>query len=270
MRITLAALLVATFAAAAQAAITKKELQTALKNNPEVLIEAIKENKTAIFDIINQAGAEAQARQQKAAEEAEKKAFEDSFKNPLRPAIDESTRVRGAKDAKYTLVEYSDFQCPYCQRGFKNVEELMKKHGSDMRFVFKHLPLPFHSMAMPAAQWMEAVAMQSSEKAWKFHDALFENQDKLGADFFKKTAKDLGIDVEKAEKDSASAAVKARIDADQNEAGKFGFQGTPGYLLNGIPVKGAYPVEYFEDIIKKLDDSKKSADAMQPAAPKAN
>ncbi len=270
MRTALAALLVATCAAAAQAKdITKQELKAALKKNPEILIEAIKDNKKAIFDIINQAGQEEQARQQKAAEDAEKKAFEDSFANPFKPEIGEKARFRGPKDAKYTLVEYSDFQCPYCQRGYKNVEELLKKHA-DLRFVFKHLPLSFHPQAMPAAQWMEAISLQSPENAWKFHDAMFENQDKLSADFYKKTAKDLGIDAEKAEKDAESQAVKDRIAADMAEAGKFGFQGTPGYLLNGIPVKGAYPVEHFEDIIKKLDDSKKSADNAKPAAPKAN
>jgi protein-disulfide isomerase len=106
---------------------------------------------------------------------------------------------------------------------------------------------------MPAAQWLEAVSIQSPEKAWKFHDILFENQDKLGVDFFKKTAKDLGVDVERCEQDAESQAVKDRIAADVEEAKKYGFNGTPGFLLNGIPVKGAYPVEYFEDIIKKLD-----------------
>lgn len=117
-----------------------------------------------------------------------------------------------------------------------------------MRFIFKHLPLPFHPQAMPAAQWLEAIAIQSPEKAWRFHDILFENQDKIGVDFFKKTAKDLGVDVEEREKEAQSSAVKDRIAADMEEAKKYGF--------NGIPVKGAYPVEYFEDIIKRLDATK--------------
>ena len=112
---------------------------------------------------------------------------------------------------------------------------------------------------MPAAQWLEAVTMQSPEKAWQFHDILFENQDKLGVDFFKKTAHDLGIDVERCEKDAESQAVKDRIAADVEEASKFGFNGTPGFLLNGIPVNGAHPVEYFEGIIKKLDTSRTAA-----------
>ncbi|MDE2059234.1 MAG: thioredoxin domain-containing protein [candidate division NC10 bacterium] len=244
------------YATAQAAEITGDELKKVLQENPNILIETIKANRKAIFDIINQTGLEEQARMQKEAEEAERRAYEDAFRNPLKPAIDDKTRIRGSKDAKYTLVEYSDFQCPYCARAYPTVEELRKRHGNDLRFIYKHLPLPFHPQAMPAAQWLEAVAIQSPEKAWKFHDILFENQDKLGVDFFKKTAKDLGVDVERCEKDAESQAVKDRIAADIEEAKRFGFNGTPGFLLNGIPVKGAYPIEYFEEIIKKLATTK--------------
>lgn len=245
-----------TCATAQATEITGDELKKALQENPDVLIEAIKANKKAIFDIINQTGIEEQTRAQQEAEKAERKAYEDAFKNPFKPAIDDKTRIRGSKDTKYTLVEYSDFQCPYCASAYPTVEELRKRHGNDLRFIYKHLPLPFHQQAMPAAQWLEAIAIQSPEKAWKFHDILFENQDKLGVDFFKQTAKDLGVDVERCEKDAESQAVKDRIAADIEEAKQFGFNGTPGFLLNGIPVRGAYPIEYFEEIIKKLAAAK--------------
>ncbi len=243
--------------AAAQAKdITRDELKKALRQNPDVLIEAIKANKKVIFEIMNQTAGEEQARMRKEAEEAEKKAYEDSFTNPLKPTIDDKTRIRGANDAKYTLVEYADFQCPYCAAGYQTVQELRKNHGANLRFVFKHVPLPAHPQAMPAAQWLEAIAIQSPEKAWVFHDILFENQDKLGVEFFKKTAKDLGVDVEKCEKEAESQAVKDRIAADMDEAQKYGFEGIPGFLLNGVPVRGAYPIAYFEDVIKKLDATK--------------
>lgn len=250
----LAVLTVATLTCAAQAQdITGDQLARVLRDNPNVLIEAITANKKAIFDIINQTGLEEQARARMEAEEAQQKAYEDTFKNPLQPAIDARTRIRGARDAKYTLVEYADFQCPYCAAGYKTVEELRTKHGNNLRFVFKHLPLPFHPEAMPAAQWFEAIAIQSPEKAWRFHDILFAHQDKLGVEFYRKTAKDLGVDVKKCERDAASQAVKERIAADMAEAQKFGFEGTPGFLLNGVPVRGAYPIAHFEDVIKKLN-----------------
>ncbi|OGS11778.1 MAG: hypothetical protein A2234_09050 [Elusimicrobia bacterium RIFOXYA2_FULL_58_8] len=255
---TLAALIlsISAYTLAQAKDITAAELKAAFQNNPDVLVEAIRNNRKEIFDVLSQAGMEEQARRQKEAAEEEKKAFEESFKNPLKPAIDDKTRFRGEKDAKYTLVEYSDFQCPYCVRGFQTAESLREKYGKDLRFIFKHLPLPFHPFAMPAAQWLEAVALQSPEKAWKFHDALFANQEKLGSDFFKATAKDLGVNVEKCEKDAESQTVKDRIAADMAEAQAYGFSGTPGFLLNGIPVRGAYPAEYFDAIIKKLDDTK--------------
>jgi len=236
--------------------LTSDELKKALQENPGILIEAIRANKKAIYELINQTAQEEQARVQKESEEAEKKAFEDAFKNPLKPEINDKTGIRGEKNAKYTLVEYADFQCPYCAAGYQNVEELRKRHGNDLRFIFKHVPLPFHAQSMPAAQWFEAIAMQSPEKAWRFHDILFQNQDKLGVDFYRKTAGDLGIDIERCEKDVASQTVKDRIAADMSEAARFGFNGTPGFLLNGIPANGAYPVEYFEEIIKRLETPK--------------
>jgi protein-disulfide isomerase len=254
--LTVSTIAILTYAAAHAKDITSDELKKALQKNPEVLIEAIKANKTAIFQIMNQTALEEQARVQKEADQAEKKAYENSFKYPLKPTIDDKTRIRGEEDAKYTLVEYADFQCPYCAAAHRTVQELRKKHGNDLRFIFKHLPLPFHSQSMLAAQWLEAVAIQSPEKAWTFHDILFENHDKLGVDFFKKTAKELGVDVEKCEKEAESQAVKDRIAADIEEANKFGFNGTPGFLLNGVPVKGAYPVEYFGEIISRLDVTK--------------
>jgi len=243
--------------------ITPDELRKALEKNPGILIDAIKANKKAILDVINQAAQEDQARVQKEAEEAEKKAYEEAFKNPLKPAIDDKTRIRGEKKAKYTLVEYADFQCPYCAAGYQNVAELSKKHGNEIRFIFKNLPLPSHPQSMAAARWLEAVALQSPEKAWKFHDILFENQDKLGTGFFKKTANDLGLDAERCEREADSQPVKDRIAADMAEASKFGFNGTPAFLLNGIPVNGAYPVEYFEDIIRKLDGTKTDQSAKE-------
>jgi protein-disulfide isomerase len=251
----LAVLMAATLGCAAgrTSDLTAADIELALQKNPHVLVDAIKANKKVIFEIVTQEAAEEQARTKQEGEAAEKKAFEDSFRNPLKPSIDANSRIRGRRDARLTLVEYADFQCPYCAAGYQTVEELRKNHPGDLRFVFKNLPLSFHPEAMPAAQWLEAVALQSPEKAWKFHDVLFQNQGKLSVDFYKKTARDLGLDVAKCEKDSESQAVKERIAADAEEAGKLGFNGTPGFLLNGIPVKGAYPAAHFDDIIKKLD-----------------
>jgi protein-disulfide isomerase len=236
--------------------ISKAELKKALEANPDVLLDVLRSKKKEVFEMVSQAAQEEQMRRQKEEEEREKKEFEEAFKNPLKPVIPEASRIRGNKDAKLTLVEYSDFQCPYCTRGAKTVEELRKKLGDKLRFVYKHLPLPMHPQAGPAAQWFEAAAMQSPEKAWAFHDKMFENQKDLGVEFFKKTGKELGFDVKKLEADANSKAVADKVQADADEAHKFGFTGTPGFLLNGVPIRGAYPVDYFEMIIARLEGKK--------------
>lgn len=238
------------------ASLSKDEIKKVLDKNPDLVLDVLRQNKKAFFEIVIQADQEERTRRQQEAEEAQRKELDERIKNPLVPAITEKTRVRGNRDAKYTLVEYSDFQCPYCSKGYKTVESLRQKYGKDLRVVFKNLPLPFHDQAMTAAQWFEAATLQSADKAWSFHDKLFENQDKLGVAFYKETAKSLGLDVAKLEKDAQSQAVKDAIDADMKEAKGFDFTGTPGFLFNGIPVRGAYPPEYFEEIIKKLEAAK--------------
>jgi protein-disulfide isomerase len=250
---TAIAVLLAVLLSPATAAPSKDEIKDVLKKNPDILLEVIKDNRKEVFNIINQAAQEEQARRQKEEEENEKRDFEEAFKNPKKPEISSKTRIRGNKDAKYTLVEYSDFQCPYCSRGAQTVEALRKKYGENLRFIYKNLPLSFHPNAMPAAQYFEAASLQSPEKAWKLHDKLFQNQDKLSEAFYKQTAKDLGLDVAKLEKDAKSPAVKEKIEADMKEAKEMGFSGTPGFLLNGIPVKGAYPVDFFDGIIARIE-----------------
>lgn len=233
---------------------TKEELKKMLKENPDIVTEAIEANPTKFIDALNNAVKVAQEGEGKRRQEEEKKALEDSYNNPLEPQIRADESFRGNKDAPITLVEYSDFECPFCSRGFNTVMELMKKYDGKIRFVYKHLPLSFHPQAMPASQYFEAIRLQSAEKAWKFHDKIYQEQRSLqnGEKFLKKIAQELKVDMAKLEKDVKSEAVQKRIDADMEEAAKFGFQGTPGFLLNGIPVKGAYPTSHFDGIIEEL------------------
>lgn len=239
----------------AAACTSKDDLKKMLKENPDIITEAIEANPTKFIDALNNAVKSAQENEGKRREEEEKKALEASFENPLKPEIRSDESFRGNKDAQITLVEYSDFECPFCSRGYGTVRELLEKYKGNIRFVYKHLPLSFHPQAMPASQYYEAIRMQDEEKAWKFHDKIYENQRKLqnGESFLKSLAKELGVDMKRLAKDIKSEKVQERIDADMAEAAKFGFQGTPGFLLNGIPVKGAYPTSHFEGLIKELE-----------------
>jgi protein-disulfide isomerase len=246
-------LLVAALAMAV-ACTSKDDLKKMMKENPEIITEAIEANPEKFIDALNNAVKAAQDGQGKKREVDEKKALEDSFNNPVLAEIRPDESFRGEKDAPITLIEYSDFECPFCSRGYNTVMELMEKYKGKIRFAYKHLPLSFHPQAMPAAQYYEAIRLQSPEKAWQFHDAIYKNQRALqnGEKFLKEEAKKLKVDMAKLAKDVTSEAVQKRIAADVAEAGKYGFQGTPGFLLNGIPVKGAYPTQHFDDLISEL------------------
>jgi protein-disulfide isomerase len=238
----------------AVACTSKDDLKKMMKENPEIITEAIEANPEKFIDALNNAVKAAQDGQGKKREVDEKKALEESFNNPVMAEIRPDESFRGPKDAPITLIEYSDFECPFCSRGFNTVMELMEKYKGKIRFAYKHLPLSFHPQAMPASQYYEAIRLQSPEKAWAFHDAIYKNQRALqnGEKFLKEEAKKLKVDMTKLAADVKSEAVQKRIDADMAEAAKFGFQGTPGFLLNGIPVKGAYPTQHFDDLISEL------------------
>lgn len=233
---------------------SEKQLTEMLKKNPEILTEAIKANPTKFIDALNDAVKIAQKDQAKRREDEEKKKLEESYNNPLKAEIRSDELIRGNKDGVITLIEYSDFECPFCRRGYNTVLNLLEKYEGKIRFVYKHLPLSFHANAMPASKYYEAIRLQDEDKAIKFHDKLYDSQSKLkqGEKFFKSVAKELKVDMKKLAKDINSEAVQKRIDEDMKEAAKFGFQGTPGFLLNGVPVRGAFPESHFADIISEL------------------
>jgi protein-disulfide isomerase len=232
----------------------KENMTELLKKNPEILTEAIKANPATFIEALNQAVKDAQGDIAKKREVEEEKKLEEAFDNPLVPTITDDDIIRGTKGAPITLVEYSDFECPFCTRGYQTVISLLEKYKGKIQFVFKHLPLSFHPNAMPAAKYYEALRMQSHDKAIKFHDIIFEEQSKLklGEKFLKSAAKRVGANMSKLAKDIDSKEVTEAIEADLAEARKYDFQGTPGFLINGIPVKGAYPLEHFVGIIDKL------------------
>ncbi len=232
----------------------KQQMAKILKEDPKILTEAIEKHPAEFITALQNAAKNAQESMGKVREEEEKKKLEESFDKPLVAEIRSDESIRGPKDAPLTLVEYSDFECPFCTRGFTTVMDLMKKYPGKIRFVYKHLPLSFHEQAMPAAQYYEAIRLQDEKKAFAFHDEIFTNQAKLknGVAFLDAAAKKAGADLAKVKKDLNSAAVKSRIEADQKEAASFGMQGTPGFILNGVPVRGAYPAEYFVTLVDEL------------------
>lgn len=180
--------------------------------------------------------------------------FEEMMKAPVKIDVG-SSPVKGPADAPITIIEFSDFECPFCKRGASTMDQILKKYPNEVKLAFKHLPLPMHHNAKPAAKATWAASKQG--KFWEFHDALFENQAKLSEDFYIKTAESLKLDVEKFKKDMNSPEAEKQVQEDSELGNKYGIQGTPGFFVNGVAVKGAYPFEYFKKIIDRMLAEKK-------------
>jgi protein-disulfide isomerase len=155
----------------------------------------------------------------------------------------------GPKDAKVTVFEFSDFQCPFCARGKERVTELKKIYGNKIRVVFKHFPLPMHPEARPASEASMCINEQSSDKFWKFHDGLFEKQDKMATADLKELAKKVGADMKKFEECFEGKKYAAHIEASIEEARKFGVDSTPTFFVNSQPIRGARDIAEFREII---------------------
>jgi protein-disulfide isomerase len=204
--------------------------------------------------VVQKANMIAQHKMQEDQEKEEQARIENEMKNPLKPEWTAGKATEGTKGAPIKIVEYSDFQCPYCRRGYATLREVMKAYPGKIEFMFKDLPLPMHPMSMPAAKRFEAIALQDPAKAYKYHNEVFENQDKLnshGEKFLDEVAKKVGANVAQMHKDMNGDKVKQRIEADMAEAEKFGISGTPGFIVNGVSIRGAYPFETFKGIIDK-------------------
>jgi protein-disulfide isomerase len=156
-------------------------------------------------------------------------------------------KAKGSSKALVTIVEYSDFQCPFCSRVLPTLDKLIKEYPDKIRVFFKHNPLPFHSDAPLASQ--AAVAAEMQGKFWPMHDKLFANQQNLKRPDLEKYAKEIGLDVEKFKKDLDAPETKKRVDEDLEMGKKLGVQGTPNFFINGRPLRGAVPYEQFKTVV---------------------
>lgn len=238
-----------------------KQLKEAVEKDPSIVFAAIEKDPEKFIEVVNIAAQSAQkkAQEKTAAEETSKR--DEEFKNPLKPVVEEDRVIFGKKDAPITIVEYSDFECPYCSRGYQTMQQVEKEYAGKVRIVFKHLPLEFHPKALPAAKYFEALARQGHDKAEKFHNAMFENQGRLkseGEKYMNETAKKIGADMKKLDKDLKDESLMKRIEADMGEAQKFQFSGTPGFIINGVSLRGAYPFPEFKTIIDRQLSEKKA------------
>jgi protein-disulfide isomerase len=155
--------------------------------------------------------------------------------------------AKGPASAAVTIVEFSDFQCPYCSRVGPTLAKALSDYPDDVRVVYKHYPLSFHPQALPAAKASAAAGKQG--KFWEMHDLLFQNQRRLNEAAFKGFAEKLGLDMAQFEKDYASAEIAKLVQEDMTLARSLGVTGTPGFFVNGRFMSGAQPYSAFKSKI---------------------
>ncbi len=167
----------------------------------------------------------------------------------------------GKADAVVTIIEFSDFQCPYCKRVEDTLNKVRETYPDKVRLVWKHEPLPFHPRAEPASELtLEARAQKGEKGFWDAHAKMFEIQPKLEDADLEKAAADLGLNVEKVKAAIKDKKYKKEIDADMELGEDVQASGTPHFFVNGRRLVGAQPFEKFQKIIdeeiKKFDDLK--------------
>lgn len=160
----------------------------------------------------------------------------------LRRAVDERDWVRGPADAPVTLLEYGDFECPFCGRAHWELKKLERMVGDQVRFVFRHFPLSqLHPHAMLAAEAAEAAGAQG--KFWEMHDTLYENQHNLEGQALVHYASGLGLDVPRFNRDLQQHRQLANVRRDFVEGVRSGVNGTPTFFINGVRWNGSYTAE---------------------------
>ncbi len=155
--------------------------------------------------------------------------------------------AKGNPRAPVTIVEFSDFQCPFCSRAGPTLKQVEQAYGNQVRVVWKHQPLAMHPQALPAALAAEAAREQG--KFWEMHDKLFENQRALDPQSLERYAREVGLDLGRFRAAQQDPKLRARVEEDQALAARLGVGGTPTFVINGEKVVGAQPFEKFKEVI---------------------
>lgn len=215
----------------------------------EQVLQIIRENPQVIIDSVQ---AYQQKKQQENAEKIQKSQedFISKLKNNPTIIIGDSPS-KGAIDNKIVMVEFSDFECPFCAEASKTVKEFITKHQNEVKLVYKHFPLlQIHPQALPAAKASWAAHQQG--KFWQYHDELFANQKDLGEDFYIATAKKLGLDVTRFNSDRNSKNAELSVRKDFELGVSVGVTGTPFFVFNDQAFSGAVQLSELEEVLTKI------------------
>lgn len=227
--------------AAADDLAMRKAVESVLRDHPELVLDILRNNSEVVLEIAQQ-GSNARRRRNLEAQWRQDALTKKEVKIDGRP-------IFGKKDAKVTIVAFSDFACHYCEAASTTVDSLFKAYGDDLRLVFKAMPSDEKGPSMVASKYFLAIGLQDEAKAWSFYKQLFANRETLtgkgGVDFIKKTVQELGLDVRKVGRDAESRKVQDMLREDQEDADKCGVEGTPYFLVNNLVLRGALPLDLF-------------------------
>jgi len=155
----------------------------------------------------------------------------------LTPPVHADDHIQGEDTATIELVEYGDYQCPYCGAAYPVVKRILETFPTQVRFIFRNFPLmQLHPFAMAAAVASEAAAVQ--DKFWDMHDIIFQNQRKLGVEGLFAMAHSIGLDIERFREDMENESLQEKVSSDFESGMRSGVNGTPSFFVNGIKFDG--------------------------------
>lgn len=158
--------------------------------------------------------------------------------------------VSGPADAKVTIIEYTDFQCPFCAKAHETFEKIKKQYKGKIRFAVKHYPLPFHTDGKRAAEASLCANDQGDKYLWLMNDKMFSNQQKLDQENLVKMAEEVGLDKAKFSECLSSNKFAAAVDADINQGQELRLNSVPAFFINGKLINGAQPEDVFVEVIE--------------------
>ena len=207
----------------------EQQVLDVIRNNPEVILESV----------------QAYQNQQQQQVKATQQAFAQELMAQPDEIVGSSPRTNDLTN-RAVLLEFSDFECPYCAKARDTVKAFVAKHPDQVTLVYKHLPLSsIHTQALPAAS--AAYAAQQQGQFWAYHDALFDHQDQLGEEFYLETAQALNLDIEQFNRDRTQSTDTIQKDIDM--AFKLGLRGTPFFVFQGQTFSGVVPVDELEKLL---------------------
>jgi len=178
------------------------------------------------------------------------------------PQVTAEDHVRGPADAPVTILEYGDYECPYCRAAFRDVRELVDEHPDDIRFVFRNFPIPqLHPHAEQAAEAAEAAAAQG--RFWEMHDLLLQPYSRLDAESLVTYAEVIGLDLARFRREVTARAHAAKIRADIAEGVRNGVNATPKFYVNGRRVDGKVPLEHLFELVEEAVSAARATPATE-------